>query len=141
MLRAAGAAAGPDGPRVVGVTVLTSFDAAAISAVWGRPAVALSDEVLRLAAIVADAGLAGVVASPLEVADLKRRHGPDFLVVTPGIRPAGHGHDDQARVATPAAAVRAGADFLVLGRPVLQAPDPLAVIDGVLAELAAPVAS
>jgi orotidine-5'-phosphate decarboxylase len=72
---------------------------------------------------------------------MKRRHGPAFLVVTPGIRPEGAAHSDQTRTSTPANAVRAGADFLVLGRPVIEAADPRTAVDQILAEMsgAAPV--
>ena len=141
MLQAARAAAGPDGPQLLGVTVLTSFTAEALGAAWGRDVGVLADEVARLADLVAAAGLDGVVASPLEAAALKRRHGAAFLVVTPGIRPSGHAVGDQARVATPSAAAQAGADYLVVGRPVLLASDPAAVVDELRAELAQPVVS
>ncbi|HSJ14079.1 MAG TPA: orotidine-5'-phosphate decarboxylase [Longimicrobiales bacterium] len=136
MLRAAREAAGKAGPKLLGVTVLTSFTAQGIGAVWGRAIDALPREVDRLADMAADAQFDGVIASPLEVAALKRRHGPAFLVVTPGIRPPGYAPADQARVATPAAAARAGADYLVIGRPVLEAADPVAVVESVRADLA-----
>jgi orotidine-5'-phosphate decarboxylase len=139
MLEAARAAAGADGPKLLGVTVLTSLDAPQLGAAWGRAVESVPAEVSRLAADAARAGLDGVIASPLEVSELKRRHGASFLVVTPGIRPAGHGLDDQARSATPAAAARAGADYLVIGRPVLQAADPAALMASVRAELPAEV--
>ena len=136
MLRAAREAAGKAGPKLLGVTVLTSFTAQGIGVVWGRAIDALPREVDRLADMAADAQFDGVIASPLEVAALKRRHGPAFLVVTPGIRPPGYAPADQARVATPAAAARAGADYLVIGRPVLEAADPVAVVESVRADLA-----
>lgn len=138
MLRAARAAAGSDGPRLVAVTLLTSLGVADVEQVWNREVSSMHAEVLRLAAVAAEAELDGVVASPLESEAIKRRHGAAFLVVTPGIRPAGHGLGDQVRTATPFDADRAGADYLVIGRPVLQAEDPVAVVDGVLAELAVP---
>jgi orotidine-5'-phosphate decarboxylase len=117
------------------VTVLTSFSAGDVEQVWAKPVSSVHDEVVRLARLAAAAGLHGVVASPLEVEYLKRHHGRDFLVVTPGIRPAGHELDDQARVSTPAEAARDGADYVVVGRPVLQAADPVAVVAGIRAEL------
>ena len=136
MLHAARAAAGPDGPRLVAVTLLTSLGVADVEQVWNREVTSMHGEVLRLAAVAAEAGLDGVVASPLECEAIKRRHGAAFLVVTPGIRPAGHALGDQVRTATPLDAHRAGADYLVIGRPVLHAEDPVAVVDGVLGELA-----
>src|SRR5690606_30192841 len=104
MLRAARDAAGTDGPLLVGVTVLTSFAAADLEEAWGRELRSLREEVARLAGLAADAGLDGVVASAIEAESLKRRHGSAFVVVTPGIRPAGHALADQVRTATPAEA-------------------------------------
>lgn len=136
MLRAAReVVARGEGPRLVGVTLLTSFSAADVEEVWDKELRSLREEVARLAAVAAEAGLDGVVASALEAEALKRRHGPEFLVVTPGIRPAGHLAGDQARIATPADAVRAGSDYLVIGRPVLTAEDPNGVIDTILAQM------
>lgn len=139
MMRAAVEAAGEDGPRLVGVTVLTSFTASDVEQVWAKPVSSVHEEVVRLARLAARAGLHGVVSSPLEVEFLKRHHGRDFLVVTPGIRPAGSALGDQNRVATPAEAARAGADYLVIGRPVTAAPDPAAVVAEIRAELLAGV--
>jgi orotidine-5'-phosphate decarboxylase len=136
MMQQALAAAGDEGPRLLGVTVLTSFTTSDVEQVWEKPVHSVHEEVGRLARLAAEAGLHGVVASPLEVEYLKRHHGRGFLVVAPGIRPAGHAVGDQARVATPAQAARAGADYLVVGRPVLQAPDPREVVAAILAELA-----
>lgn len=112
------------GVRVLGVTVLTSLDAAALEAVGllGPP----QDAVVRLARLAVGAGAAGVVCSPLEVAAVRAAVGPGPLLVIPGVRPAGAARGDQARVATPADAVRSGADVLVLGRPLRDAPDPAA---------------
>ncbi|MFP4623083.1 MAG: orotidine-5'-phosphate decarboxylase [Gemmatimonadota bacterium] len=134
MMRAAREAAGSDGPTLVGVTLLTSFTGSDVEEVWGKELRSIRDDVARLAALAADAGLDGVVASALEVEAVKRRHGGDFVVVTPGIRPAGAGANDQARTATPGDAVRAGADFLVVGRPIYEAADPAALVRQVLAE-------
>lgn len=129
MLRAAREAVGHDGPRLLGVTLLTSMGVADVERVWGRELSSLREDVFRLADVAAEARLDGVVASALEAEALKRKHGDDFLVVTPGIRPAGSEADDQARVATPAAAARAGADYLVVGRPILHAEHPSAMAE------------
>ena len=137
MLRAARDANGPDGPKLLGVTLLTSFSAADVEEVWAKEPRSVRDEVARLAALAATAGMDGVVASALEAEALKRRYGPDFLVVTPGIRPAGDLPGDQMRTATPAEAIRAGADFIVVGRPIIAAPDPAAAAEAMLAEMAA----
>ena len=137
MMRAARAAAADGGPRLLGVTILTSFGALDVEEVWDKKVLSVRDEVTRLAALAAEAGLDGVIASPLECETLKRHHGAGFLVVTPGIRPAGHGAGDQTRTATPASAAAAGADWLVIGRPVLEAADPVAAVDAIRAELEA----
>ncbi|HUF14126.1 MAG TPA: orotidine-5'-phosphate decarboxylase [Longimicrobiales bacterium] len=128
MLRAAAEAAGDDGPVIVAVTLLTSLSSSDVEQVWGRSVPSLRGEVDRLAALALACGLQGVVASALEVEALKRRHGSGFVVVTPGIRPAGAAADDQSRTATAGDAARAGADYLVVGRPVHEASDPLAVV-------------
>ncbi len=141
MLRAAREAAGPDGPLVVGVTVLTSFAPADLEEAWGRELRSLREEVARLAALAADAGLDGVVASAVEVETIKRRHGPAFRVVTPGIRPAGDAAADQVRTATPAEAARVGADFLVIGRSIAAAPDPVAMVERISSEIAGEVSA
>jgi orotidine-5'-phosphate decarboxylase len=136
MMRAARAAGGDDGPLILGVTLLTSFAAADVEEVWAKELRSIRDEVIRLAALAADAGLDGVVASVLETEGLKRRHGAAFRVVTPGIRPSGEPGGDQARTATPAEAARAGADYIVVGRPVSRAPDPAAAARAIVAEMA-----
>jgi orotidine-5'-phosphate decarboxylase len=115
--------------RVLGVTRLTS-DAGRVGA-----------SVLRAAQAARAAGLQGVVASARECARIKAACGADFCVLTPGIRPAGAPAHDQARVATPRAAVRAGADYLVVGRPIIAAPDPLAAAEAVMREIAAAVST
>jgi orotidine-5'-phosphate decarboxylase len=124
MLAAARDAVGEDGPALIGVTLLTSFTAADVEEVWDKELRSMRDEVARLTALAHAAALDGVVASPLEVESLKRKHGADFLVVTPGIRPAGERVGDQVRTGTPADAARAGADYLVVGRPIYAADDP-----------------
>ncbi len=133
----AAAEAAQDRVRLLGVTLLTSSSVADIEATWGRELVSVRDEVLRLAELAADCGLHGVIASPLEAALLKRKLGPDFLVVTPGIRLAGGDSHDQARVATPGDAVSAGADFMVVGRAITLAPDPAAALQEVLTQIEA----
>ena len=137
MMRAAREAAGVDGPVLVGVTLLTSFSAADVEEVWDKELLSLRDEVARLAGLAADAGLDGVVSSALEVEALKRKHGTHFVTVTPGIRPAGDEAGDQARIATPAMAVEAGADYLVVGRPIHGAEDPRAALEALMDEMAA----
>ena len=128
MIRAARDAAGEHGPKILAVTVLTSFGVVDAEQVWGRQLNSLREEVARMATLASEAGADGVIASPLEAEALKRRHGAGFLVVTPGIRPAGSDAGDQVRTATAGEAVRAGADYIVVGRPVLQAADPAAVV-------------
>lgn len=109
-------------PKLVAVTVLTSMEPADLAevGVTGDPEAA----VLRLAGLTRDSGLDGVVCSAREAAMLRREIGRDFCLVTPGIRPAGAGLDDQSRVTTPLDAIRAGSDYLVVGRPITRAADP-----------------
>jgi orotidine-5'-phosphate decarboxylase len=139
MLQAAAVAAraaGSDRPRIVAVTVLTSLDRATLNREVGVP-VAVEGHAAHLAALARDAGCDGVVASPREAARLRSMLGPAAVIVTPGIRPIGGRGDDQARTATPAAAIRAGADYIVVGRPITGASDPAAAAAAVLAEMAA----
>lgn len=130
MVRAAVRGAGP-GVRVLAVTVLTSLDAAALDAVGlaGPP----EGAVVRLARLAVGAGAGGIVCSPHEVAAVRAAVGPGPLLVVPGVRPAGAARGDQARVATPAEAVRAGADVIVVGRPLRDAPDPAAAARAIAA--------
>ncbi|MBM4184640.1 MAG: orotidine-5'-phosphate decarboxylase [Gemmatimonadetes bacterium] len=121
---------------LLGVTVLTSLSAEDLGVVWGRVVTGLTTEVVRLATTVKDAGLAGVVSAPAEVASLRARFGSDFLLVAPGIRLPESERGDQKRVATPGEAVRSGADYLVVGRAVTAAPDPLRALDAVHADMA-----
>ncbi|MBW3601286.1 MAG: orotidine-5'-phosphate decarboxylase [Actinobacteria bacterium] len=120
--------------RVLAVTVLTSLDDRALARV-GQPAAGL--QVPRLARLALDAGAGGLVCAPTDVAAVRSAVGPDVVLVVPGVRPAGTGADDQARVATPAEALRAGADHLVVGRPVTAAADPGAAARALAAELGA----
>jgi orotidine-5'-phosphate decarboxylase len=112
----------PNSPALLGVTILTSMDAQAMESVGlsGTPAT----RALALAKLAKEAGMDGVVASAHEVASIREACGPDFLIVVPGIRPASASVNDQSRVATPGEAIRAGANYLVIGRPITGAPDP-----------------
>ena len=123
-------------PLVIGVTVLTSMDAVTLHDVGVSRT--LMDQVVTLADMAKTAGLDGVVASPLETAEIRARCGPDFLVVTPGIRGASAGADknDQNRTMGPAEAVRAGSSYIVIGRPIIAAPDPRAAAEAIGRELA-----
>jgi orotidine-5'-phosphate decarboxylase len=141
MLRAAVAAAadaaaalGVPRPRILGVTVLTSLDAADLSATGqdADPAV----QVERLARLAESSGLDGIVCSPWEIARLRGALRRETLLVVPGIRPAGSAAGDQKRVMTPAAAMSAGADHLVIGRPITDAADPVAAASAIAASLA-----
>jgi len=110
---------------VLGVTVLTSLDAGSLAAGWGRDSVDVEQEVMRLAGDCRDAGAHGVVCSGHEARALRSQIGPSLRLLVPGIRLAGGAVGDQARVVTPADAVAAGADYLVLGRAVTGATEPL----------------
>jgi orotidine-5'-phosphate decarboxylase len=126
-LAAAAGAVGPspNRPLVVAVTVLTSFTDEELQTVWGA-ARTLAGQVRHLACQALQAGLDGVVASPHEIRLVREACGPSFLIVTPGVRPAGADVQDQRRVMTPREAIRAGADYVVVGRPISGAPDPAA---------------
>jgi len=132
--REAGEASGAARPMILAVTVLTSLGAADLAAtgVAGGP----SRQVLRLARLAVDAGADGLVCSPLEVAPLRAALGPGVRLVVPGIRPAGSEAGDQKRVMAPAEAVAAGADWLVIGRPITGAADPAAAARAIAATLA-----
>ena len=125
-------------PLVLGVTVLTSLDGADLEAMGVHNQV--EDQVVRLAELAARAGLDGVVCSAREITAIRRALGPDFVLVTPGIRPASAESGDQKRVTTPADALSAGADYLVIGRPITADPDPAAAADRIVAEAAAELA-
>lgn len=137
MLRAAVDAAQSINPHLVvlGVTVLTSMDDADLAKLGLRGGVL--EHVQRLAALALSNGCKGVVASARESAALRAEFGQDFLIVTPGVRPAGSGPDDQARVVTPAEAIAAGATHIVVGRPITGARDPGAEARAILGQLAA----
>lgn len=120
---------------LLGVTVLTSMSAAGLA----ETGVADSPEhqVVRLGRLAADSGLRGLVCSPLEIAPLRAVLPPEVALVTPGIRPRDAKADDQTRIMTPADAQRAGASYLVVGRPIFKAPDPVAAARAILAEIGA----
>jgi len=140
MMRAAVEAAGERAvelgvspPHVMAVTLLTSIAPEDLNelGLQGGP----GENAIRLAALARDAGCSGVVCSAHEVRDLKRFFGDDFLTLTPGIRPAGSAHGDQKRVTTPAQAVEAGSDYLVVGRPIVDAEDPVVAVKAILEEM------
>jgi len=122
-------------PLLLAVTILTSSNDLTLQEIGiERP---VTEMVPRLAALAQQAGFDGVVASPHEVQLIRAACGPDFAIVTPGVRPAFAAQDDQKRVTTPAAAMIAGADYLVIGRPISAAADPVAAVDLILQEMAA----
>jgi orotidine-5'-phosphate decarboxylase len=137
MMRAAVEAASSVHPKpmLLAVTVLTSLDAADLAAmgVSGTPL----EQVVRLARLTKESGVDGVVCSPQEIAAVRAAGGPNFLIVTPGVRPAGGSLDDQRRVMTPKQALEAGADLLVIGRPITSAADPAEAAKSILAQLRA----
>jgi orotidine-5'-phosphate decarboxylase len=135
MMAAAAGALPAMGCRLLAVTILTSHDEAGLGEVGLTGTLAHSVD--RLARLAKDAGVDGVVASPHEVGLVRAACGDGFLIVTPGIRPAGAARGDQARLATPGEARRAGADYLVVGRPITQSADPRAAADAIVAEMGA----
>lgn len=124
-----------DRPLLIGVTILTSLAAEELAEIGyqGSP----EDNVRRLAALARDSGLDGVVCSPREAQPLRQDLGDNFLLVTPGVRPAGSDAGDQRRVMTPQEAMAAGSSYLVIGRPVTAAPDPLAALQAINTSLTA----
>jgi orotidine-5'-phosphate decarboxylase len=120
-------------PFLIAVTVLTSMNQASLSEIGIDSSV--ENQVLKLAKLTQKAGLHGVVSSAMEVTLLKKHLKDDFLLVTPGIRPANVNQDDQSRVVTPQDALNSGASYLVIGRPITQAPDPLKALEVILREI------
>ena len=137
MMRAAADAARQAGaarPQILGVTVLTCLDSADLAAI-GQDTDAVA-QVVRLAKLAKDSGLDGVICSPAEIAPLRAALGPDFILMVPGIRPEGSASGDQKRVMTPRQAAEAGADYLVIGRPITEAADPAEAAQRIAAEMA-----
>ncbi|WP_349687627.1 orotidine-5'-phosphate decarboxylase [Acidaminococcus sp. DS4831] len=129
----AAAEMGQPAPKLIAVTVLTSMDEAQWKPLnYAKP---IGDEVLDLAALTKESGLDGVVASPREAAGIRERCGKDFLIVTPGVRPAWAADNDQSRIATPAAAIGNGSTHLVVGRPITQAKDKQEAVRKILEEM------
>lgn len=140
MLKAAADAAreaaeelGVERPKLLAITVLTSFDDTTWSGIGGQ--LPIADQVRRLALLAKDAGVDGVVASPLEAKLIREACGDDFLIVTPGIRPAFAAANDQKRIATPSSALRDGASRLVIGRPITKADNPREAVRMILEEM------
>ncbi|HOX09552.1 MAG TPA: orotidine-5'-phosphate decarboxylase [Candidatus Omnitrophota bacterium] len=128
------AAANPGNrPILLGVTVLTSMDQASIGEIGVDRKI--GEEVITLARLAKDAGLDGVVASPNETSLIRQNLGKDFVIVTPGIRPAGSEKGDQKRTMAPDSAIRAGADYIVVGRPVIEAKDPAGAAKNIIKEM------
>jgi orotidine-5'-phosphate decarboxylase len=123
-------------PRILGVTMLTSLEGNEIPPLW-NPASSLEEKVLALARSAADSGADGVVASPRELSALRREHTAPFLVVTPGIRGAGEAAHDQKRTMSIGEAFALGADYVVVGRPLLDAPDPVRTLASFEADVTA----
>lgn len=137
--RAGAAFSGFRRPLVVAVTVLTSMSGPDLDelGVRGGP----DETVVRLAKLAQAAGLDGVVASAREIESIRRACGPQFTIITPGIRMPASASHDQSRVATPASAIQAGANYLVVGRPITQAPDPVAAAQNIVTEMEKALAS
>jgi orotidine-5'-phosphate decarboxylase len=122
-------------PRLLAVTILTSSTQETLKAVGIEHLV--EEMVVRLAKLAKESGMDGVVASPLEIQAIRAACGPDFLIVTPGVRPSFAAVDDQKRIMTPAEAVKAGADYLVIGRPIAKAADPVQAAGLIVDEIVA----
>ena len=126
---------GNDRSKLLAVTILTSSTDETLRQVGIT--LPVQDMVVRLARLAKEAGMDGVVASPLEIGQIRAACGSDFLIVTPGVRPAEADIDDQKRIMTPGEAVAAGADYLVIGRPIAKAADPVAAVEQIIAEIVA----
>ena len=132
-VKEAAAELGRPAPKLIAVTVLTSMDEAQWKPLnYARP---IGEEVLDLAALTKESGLDGVVASPREAAGIRKRCGKDFLIVTPGVRPAWAASNDQSRIATPAAAIGNGSTHLVVGRPITRADNKQEAVRKILEEM------
>lgn len=124
---------GVERPKLLAITVLTSFDEEAWTATGGQ--LPISDQVIRLAKLAKECGMDGVVCSALEAKMIRQACGEDFLIVTPGIRPSFATTDDQKRIATPASALQDGASRLVIGRPITQAKEPREAVRLIIEEM------
>jgi len=133
-VREAAAKAGRPAPKLIAVTILTSMDEEQFAGLNYNNTIA--EQVISLAKLAKEAGMDGVVASPREAAGIREACGPDFLIVTPGVRPAGASLDDQSRVATPAGAFQNGTSHIVVGRPITKAEDRKAAAEAIVAEIA-----
>ena len=131
MIAAAVRAAAPE-MLLLGVTVLTSADEATLREIGVVST--MKEQVLRLAQLGVESGIRGLVASPHEIMPLRAAHGAEIKIITPGIRPTGSPAGDQKRAMTPTEALQAGADFLVIGRPITSAPDPRAALEQIVAD-------
>ena len=126
-------ARGIERPKVIAITILTSINETDWQGLG--QSVTIKEQVVRLAKLAKQAGLDGVVASPQEAAAIREACGPDFMIVTPGVRPAGSAINDQSRIATPAAALASGATQLVIGRPIRMAKQPKAAAEAIIKEM------
>lgn len=124
---------GIEAPKIIAVTILTSINEADWEGLGQT--VSIKDQVIRLAKLTKEAGLDGVVASPQEAKFIREACGEDFLIITPGVRPAGASIDDQSRIATPAKALADGATHLVVGRPIRAAQNPVEAAENILKEM------
>lgn len=124
---------GIERPKLLAITVLTSFDDEAWTSIGGQ--LPISDQVIRLAKLAKESGMDGVVCSALEAKMIREACGPDFLIVTPGIRPSFAATNDQKRIATPASALADGASRLVIGRPITQAANPQEAVRLIIEEM------
>jgi orotidine-5'-phosphate decarboxylase len=120
-------------PLILAVTILTSMDEDILKEVGIETS--LEEQVVRLATLAQRAGVSGVVASPREIKPIRDHCGPDFFIVTPGVRPSSAAADDQRRTLTPGEAIRAGADYIVVGRPIREAKDPVKAAKEIVEEM------
>ncbi|PIP13532.1 MAG: orotidine-5'-phosphate decarboxylase [bacterium (Candidatus Stahlbacteria) CG23_combo_of_CG06-09_8_20_14_all_34_7] len=126
---------GKHAPIVFAVTLLTSLDSAFLMDVIGTTNRSVDDEVIILAGAAQSAGIEGVVASPQEIKSIRKKYGKALLILTPGIRPEGNDKNDQQRTATPFSAIKDGADYIVVGRPVLQSNDKIKTVKNIIKEI------
>lgn len=132
-VREAAAKLGRPAPKLIAVTILTSMDDEQFGDLNYKNTIA--EQVIALAKLAQEAGMDGVVASPQEAAGIRSACGPEFLIVTPGVRPAGASIDDQSRIATPAGAFKNGSSHIVVGRPITKAEDKIAAAQSIVAEI------